>query len=112
MAEQTGQQPSTPSSRRWATPLIVLLVAALTIAVLGVMWWRAPGLGDSGDAGADTTATATTRAGILVVIGAIVAALGATLALLENRRANLAAHERESQVLAETRRANRQADQR
>ena len=45
-------------------------------------------------------ATATTRAGILAVFAAAIAAIGATVALSETRRANLAAHEseREAQV--------------
>jgi hypothetical protein len=82
--------------------------------VLVVLWWKAPALYDSSDVdpSGQATATATTRTGILAVIAATIATLGATLALAETRRANLAAHEREREALAETQRANREADQR
>jgi pentapeptide repeat protein len=107
--------------RRWGLQLVVVLGAALAVVVLCALWWRAPDLYDDSGVGADAraAATATTRAGILVVIGAIVAALGATLALLETHRANREPHDRDLKVQQEmheadqeTKRANREADQR
>src|SRR5918996_4049888 len=112
MAERTTHQGG-PWWRHWALPLGVGVLVALAV-VLVVLWWKAPALYDSSDVdpSGQATATATTRTGILAVIAATIATLGATLALAETRRANLAAHEREREALAETQRANREADQR
>jgi uncharacterized protein YjbI with pentapeptide repeats len=49
---------------------------------------------------AQASATATTRAGILAILAAAIAALGAAVALAETRRANLAADERERDAQA------------
>src|SRR5262245_38030278 len=108
MGGEEGQSENAAWSRRWGLQLVVGLVGGLAVVVLCVLWWRAPAFYD----GPDAATAATTRAGILVVIGAIVAALGATFALLETHRANRDAHQRARDALDETHRANREADQR
>jgi hypothetical protein len=100
-AEQQGR----PWLQRWGLRLGVGLLLLLVV-VLVVLWWRAPELYDSSDVdpGDQAAATATTRAGILAVFAATIAAIGAIVALAETRRANLAAHERELGALAEAQR--------
>src|SRR5262245_38540722 len=112
MVAQTGQQGS-PWWRRWVLPLACVVLARLA-AGLAVVWWLAPELYDrkAVSAGDEAAASATTRAGMLAVFAATIAAVAATVALAETRRANQAAHERETRVLMETQRANREADQR
>jgi hypothetical protein len=77
------------------------LGSALLVALatgLGVLWWKAPAFYENVDPETRATAAATTRAGILAVFAATVAALGAIVALAETRRANLAAHERDREA--------------
>lgn len=90
MAERRGR----PWWRVWGLPLGVGRLAVIAV-VLGLLWWQAPAFYDNIDPDTQATATATTRAGILAVFAATVAALGATVALVETRRANLAADQRE-----------------
>ena len=92
-------------SRRWPlAALLVLLVVALGMVVL---WVFAPALytGSGARPDAQAAATATTRAGILAVFAATIAALGAAAALAETRHANRKTHERfrEEQEAANTR---------
>jgi uncharacterized protein YjbI with pentapeptide repeats len=81
-------------SQRWPLPaLLVLLVVALGMVAL---WVFAPAFYKGSGALPDdqATATATTRAGILAVFAATIAALGAAAALAETRHANRKTQER------------------
>lgn len=79
---------------------MVCVVLVLLAVGLVVLWWQADALYDATDvsAGDQAAATATTRAGILAVFAATIAAVAATVALAETRRANLAAHERDREA--------------
>lgn len=77
--------------------MLLLVVVALGLVVL---WVEAPTLyaGSGATPDARATASATTRAGILAVFAATIAALGAAAALAETRRANRETHEREREA--------------
>jgi Pentapeptide repeats (8 copies) len=93
MAGRIGQQRG-PWWRRWGLQLGSGLLVVSAVG-LGLLWWQAPALYDNVDPEAQASAAATTRAGILAVVAATVAAAGATVALVESRRANREVDERE-----------------
>jgi polyferredoxin len=80
MIEEKGQD--RPWWRRWGLWLAVVLLLVLAVG-LAVLWVQAPALYKGAKQDAQATATATTRAGILAVWAAAIAALGATAALAE-----------------------------
>jgi len=83
---------------RWPTIVLVLLVVVAVGLIL--LWVKAPAFYEDADvkSGAGAQATATTRAGILAVFAATIAALGAGAALAETRRANRAKEEQEREA--------------
>jgi uncharacterized protein YjbI with pentapeptide repeats len=89
-----------PWRDRWAWwPIVVLLLLIVAVGLV-VLWVEAPTLyqGSGANPDAQATASATTRAGILAVFAATIAALGAVAALAETRRANRETHEREREA--------------
>jgi len=94
MAERKGQHHGRTWWRQWILPLGSGALVVLAVGI-GVLWWQAPAFYDNVDPEPQATATATTRAGILAVFAATVAALGAIVALAETRRANREADQRE-----------------
>lgn len=83
--------------RRWGWWAAVVLLLLVVLAVGTWVWVKAPTFYARSGTGPDAqaTATATTRAGVFAVFAATIAALAASLALMETRRANLAADQRE-----------------
>jgi Pentapeptide repeats (9 copies) len=82
------------------------LLALLLLAGLMILWIKVPAMYGTGDAA--KTATATTRASILTVAAALIAATAAGTGLYFTARTVLV----NQQTLIETRRANRDADRR
>src|SRR4051812_30898209 len=82
------------------------LLVSLLLAGLMVLWIKVPAMYGTGDAA--KTATATTRASILTVAAALIAASAAGAGLYFTARALRV----NQQALIEARRANREADRR
>ncbi len=105
MGEQEGHHENIPWWHRRPFQMVVGVLVVVLVGLFVAAPWFYDGEGAN-------TAAATTRAGILAVIAASIAAGGATLALVETRRANLETNENARKALEETQRANRDADQR
>src|SRR4051794_25134337 len=104
MGAEEQTDPSRSQHRGWWVS--VGLLALLLLAGLIVFWIKVPAMYGSGDAA--KTATATTRASILTVSAALIAATAAGAGLYFTAR-TVGVNQ---QSLAETQRANREADRR